>query len=160
MKRVVVMLSAFSMVVLGTSALAVQPDKFSYSNSGQALIGVCDAGFEVWEDVSFDVRGKNYLDKDGNLVRTIEHVTLEGKVYNKSNEDKYLPYKNSTYTIFDDPETTRITGLWALVTVPGEGVIFIDVGLIIFDASGVAFEAGKHQWWDGNVDALCGHLAD
>ena len=62
--------------------------------------------------------------------------------------------------MFDYPESTRIAGLWALVTVPGEGAIFMDVGLIIFDLNGVVFEAGKHQWWDGNVDALCGHLAD
>jgi len=160
MKRVVVTLSVLSMVVLGTSVLAVQPDMYSYSDSGQGFIGECDAGFEVWEDVSFDVRVKDYKDKDGIWIRSKQHVTVEGKVYNYDDPTKYLPYKNSVYSIFDDPDTTRIAGLWALVTVPGEGVIFIDVGLIIFDVDGVAFEAGKHQWWNENVDALCGHLAD
>ncbi len=160
MKRVVVALSVFSMVVLGTSVLAVQPDMYSFSDSGQGFVGVCDAGFEVWEDVSWDVRVKDYFDKDGNWIRSKLHWTVEGKVYNFDNPDNYLPYKNAVYNVFNYPESQRIAGLWALVTVPGEGAIFMDVGLIIFDANGVAFEAGKHQWWDGNVDALCGHLAD
>jgi len=37
----------------------------------------------------------------------------------------------------------------------------MDMGLLGFDASfNIIFEAGKHQWWYGNVDAVCGHLAN
>jgi hypothetical protein len=35
----------------------------------------------------------------------------------------------------------------------------MDVGLLILDGDfNIVFEAGKHQWWNANVDALCEHL--
>ena len=56
---------------------------------------------------------------------------------------------------------THITGLWAMVVVPGYGSIFMDVGHIAWDPLGnVIFDAGKHQWWDANVDELCDYLAN
>ena len=159
MKRVVVALSVFSMMVFGASTLsAVQPDMWTDSGGGIGFVGTC-GDFDVYEEVTFDIVGKDYYDKDGNWIRTKAHWEVEGKVFNPDN-GKSLPYKNSVYNVFNYPESQRIAGLWALVTVPGEGQIFVDVGLIIFDPTGVVFEAGKHQWWDGNVDALCGHLAD
>jgi hypothetical protein len=46
------------------------------------------------------------------------------------------------------------------VTLPGYGNIFIDFGVVVYDyeTGTVTFEAGRHQWWAGNVEALCEHL--
>ena len=163
MKRVAVTLLVFSIVFFGASILqAGKPDMYSFSGGGQALVGYC-ADFEVWEDVTFEVQGKDYYNKDGEFVKQKWHWTVEGVVYNGDHPEIYLPYKNSVYNEHYIAETdeSRYTGLWALVTLPGYGNIFIDVGVSVYywEDGTYTLEAGKHQWWEGNVDALCEHLA-
>ena len=165
MKRVAVTLLVFSIVFFGASILqAGKPDKYTLSGGGQGYVGYCaDADFEVWEDVTWKVTVKDYYNKDGEFIREKIHWTVEGVVFNYDNPDFSLPYKNSVYTEHYTAETnvSRFTGLVALVTLPGYGNIFIDVGVfaINWDDGTITFEAGKHQFWYGNVDALCEHLA-
>jgi hypothetical protein len=144
-------------------AHAVKPISFSGGGGGVAPIGYCaDQGFEVWEDVTWEYRGKAFFDKDGNLVRVQRHWRVEGRVFNDDDPEQFLEYKNAVYNEVWDPETgeTRYTGLWALVTLPGYGSIFIDVGLVLLDEDfNVIYEAGQHQWWGANVEGLCEHLA-
>ena len=163
MKRVAVTLSVFAVLFFGATVLhAGKPIIFTQSGGGPLAIGYCaDAEFEVWEDVTYEIKGKAFFNKEGDLVRVQWHWTLEGVVYNFDHPENFLPYKNSSYTQTLDPETgeQRFTGLYALVTVPGYGSIFMDMGLIVFDeVFNVVFEAGKHQWWNANVDGLCEHL--
>jgi hypothetical protein len=164
MKRPVLMLFAVSLVLLAMSstAHAVKPFSFSGSGGGQVPLGYCaEQGFEVWEDATWEFRGKAFFDKDGNLVRVQRHWRVDGQVYNVDHPELFLEYKNSVYNEVWDPESgeTRYTGLWALITLPGYGSIFIDVGLVLLDEDfNVIFEAGQHQWWNANVDELCEHL--
>ncbi len=165
MKRAAVGLTVASLVFfLGAgTAHAAKPMKISGNGGGQTPIGYCsEEGFEVWEDVSWEFTGKVFFDKDGNPVRVHRHWSVEGEVFNFDDPDLSLEYKNVVYNEVWDLESgeTRYTGLWALVTVPGYGAIFIDVGLILLDEDfNIIFEAGRHQWWHANVDALCGHLS-
>lgn len=162
MKRVVVILSVFSVVFLGVTTLqAGQPDKYTFSGGGQVWVGDCP-GFEVWEDATWEAVEKDYYNKDGEWVKSKIHWTIEGYVFNFDFPDNRLYYKNSVYTEHYDvaSDEDRYTGLWALLTVPGYGSIFIDVGVVTFSGGTIVFEAGKHQWWDSNVDALCEHLAE
>jgi hypothetical protein len=161
MKRAAV---ALSVLVIGAGILpAGQPDMYTFSGSGQVWIGDCP-GFEVWEDAAWEVVGKDYYNKNGDFVRQKWHWTVEGFVFNLDAPDNKLHYKNSVYNEHYVAETndSRYTGLWAVITVPGYGSIFMDVGLIVYnyDTDTVTFEAGKHQWWNANVDALCEHLAE
>ena len=163
MKKGVVTLLVFSIVFFGTSILqAGKPDMYTISGGGEAFVGYC-ADFEVWEDVTWEMTVKDYFNKDGEFIREKIHTIIEGVVFNRDNPEFFVPYKNSSYTEHYTGETneSRITGLWALVTLPGYGNIFIDVGVIVFhyDDGTYTLEAGKHQWWEGNVDALCEHLA-
>lgn len=164
MKRVLMTLAVCSIVFLSASvAPAAKPVKFSSSGAGSGWIGDCPEGFEVWEAVSYEVNGKDYYNNDGEYLRSKAHWTVEGIVFNADSPDNYLPYQNSVYNEFFDGQTGefRVAGLWALVTVPGFGSIFMDVGLIVFDADfNITFEAGKHQWWNSNVEELCAFLAD
>jgi hypothetical protein len=164
MKRGTAALSVFAILFFGATVLqAGKPDKYTVSGGGAAWIGYCaDAGFEVWEDVTWKAVVKDFYNKDGDFVREQIHWTLEGVVYNAEAPENQLPYKNSVYNETYDDETgeDKTAGLWALITVPGYGSIFMDVGLIIFDADfNIIFEAGKHQWVYANIDALCEHLA-
>ena len=49
-----------------------------------------------------------------------------------------------------------------MLTVPGYGQIFRDIGHIRADATGtiIIFEAGEHQWFHGDFDAVCAYLMD
>lgn len=161
MRKGFLALSICTIMILGASMLqAVPPLSFEGSFSAVGLVGYCeDQGFWVYEDVDIFYQGKNYFDKQGNLVKQRIHNTVEGVVFNESAPEMTLPYKNVAYTDHYDAETdeVRITGLFALVTIPGYGNIFIDVGVVVYDydTGTVTFEAGKHQWWDGNVEAMC-----
>jgi hypothetical protein len=164
MRRVATTLAVLAILFLGTTVVnAGKPIMFTGTGGVQAPIGYCaDPGFEVWEDVSWEVKIKVFFDKNGDPVRIQRHWSVEGIVYNFDDPTLFLPYKNSVYNEKYDFETeeTKISGLWALVTVPGYGNVFIDVGLIIVDADfNVIFEAGKHQWWNANVEGLCQFLA-
>ena len=163
MKRVAVTLLVFSIVFFGASILqAGQPDMYTISGSNQNFVGYC-SDFEVWEDITWEAAVKDYYNKDGEFIKEKIHWTIEGVVFNYDNPEFSLPYKNRVYTEHYTAETneSRYTGLWALVTLPGYGNIFIDVGVVVYywgDGT-ITFEAGKHQWWTANVDALCEHLA-
>jgi hypothetical protein len=120
-------------------------------------------GDEVWEDVTWEAKVKDFFDKAGEFISEQVHWVVEGVVYNADAPESYLSYKNSVNNKFMIGETGEdpVAGLWALITVPGYGSIFMDVGLLIFDADfNIVFEAGKHQWWAANVDGLCPFLAN
>ena len=159
MKPWVVTLTTLVMVLLGAGAVqAVPPDIYTLSGSGDGRVGYCD-DFEVWEAVAWEVHAKDFYDRHGDWVRSIWQWSVEGLVFNYDEPDNYLPYTNIVYTEFYAADTgeDRITGLWALLTVPGSGVIFLDVGLVMLDPDfNVIWDAGKHQWWDANVDFFFG----
>ena len=165
MRKSALALSICAIMILGVSTLqAVPPLSFEATYSDVVgLVGYCEEqGFWVYEDVDIAVKGKAYFDKQGNFVKQRTHWTVEGVVFNGSAPEMALPYKNSAYTEHIDGDTmeNRITGLFALVTVPGYGNLFIDVGVVVVDLEDgtIVFEAGKHQWFAGDVEALCEHL--
>jgi hypothetical protein len=56
-------------------------------------------------------------------------------------------------------ELTAVVGLFVKVIIPGEGPIFHDVGRVEFDPDwNLTLSAGRHDYWDGNGDALCAAL--
>lgn len=163
MRRRVAVLSVASVMLLGTGLLvAGQPDMYTFSGGASGYVGSC-GGFEVWEDVTWVIEGKDYYNKNGEFIRQKWHWTVEGFVFNSEDSEIKLPYKNSVYNEHYSAETneSRYTGLWALVTLPGYGNIFIDVGVVVFNWGDGSFtlEAGKHQWWEANVEELCQFLA-
>ena len=163
MRNGLAVLSVASLILLGAGVLvAGQPDMYSFSNEGGGYVGSCGE-FDVYEFASWTIDGKDYYNKDGEFVKQKWHWTVEGYVYNSEYPEIFLPYKNSVYNEHYSPETneSRFTGLWALVTVPGSGNIFIDVGVVIFNWDDGSFtaEAGKHQWREANVEELCEFLA-
>jgi hypothetical protein len=164
MKKDFVMVSLCAVMLVGVSTLqAVPPQSFEGSGGGEAAIGYCEEqGFWVYESATWEAKGKNYFDKDGNWVKQRIHWSVEGFVFNASAPEMSLPYKNSVYTEHFDVEAleSRMTGLWALVTLPGAGNIFIDVGILYFDWTDGSFTygGGQHQWWDANVEELCAYL--
>ena len=70
------------------------------------------------------------------------------------------PFHNN---VLIDPQTRfgANAGVIFKVTVPGAGAVFLDVGRLVTNQAGteITFQAGPHQFFDGNLGGLCAALA-
>ena len=116
--------------------------------------------FQVWEDFTADVRATHHYDKDGNYIRTVEHWTATGVVYNNDNRDIRLEEKIVHSTGFWDASGESWgVGRMVHIVLPGEGTIFIAAGRV-FNCEGAACwgSAGHNDWLEGDKDKLCAAL--
>jgi hypothetical protein len=68
-----------------------------------------------------------------------------------------LPYVPAhEKAIFNDAGEVVVVGMFVKVIIPGEGPIFHDAGRVELDSDGIlTFSAGRHDYFEGNDDALC-----
>lgn len=126
---------------------AAPPVVETFTNEGSfSFAGPCPNGVTLVETFTEEVRVTTFFDKEGNPVRAQTTINFVGVVTNpvtgQSVEDA------SHQTIIEDLEEGTVTqvGLVFSATVPGVGVVFHDVGRVVFDADGnVIFEAGPHD---------------
>jgi hypothetical protein len=126
--------------------------------------GTCSFPFDEHAQGSFKVT--SYYDSSGNLTKQIFTniggrfvITLSAN--GKSVTGNFGPMMITFY--FDaNGNVIRETenGLTFLFTVPGSGVIEMDVGRVIAENDEHVFIAGPHDFISGNTDALCAYLAD
>ena len=118
--------------------------------------------FEVWEHFTADVVATHYYDQDGNPIRTAEHWTGTGVVYNNSDADIWLQEKTVHNVGFFDENGEPVSGAGRMVHIvlPGEGLIFIAAGRV-FECEGAACSsvAGHNDWVEGDKDKLCAALS-
>lgn len=138
-----------ALLALPGGARAVQPVVEIFPNDGTFPIGPCPNGVTLEETFTEVVRVTTFFDRAGNPVRIQIHVDFAGVVTNpatgQSVEDP------GRLTTFIDPATgeTTTVGLIFSTTVPGVGVVFHDVGKVVFDADGnVTFQGGPHDVLD------------
>ena len=132
------------------------PDFFCPLNCGDEF-----EPFYICETADIDFKYKYFFNKDGDEIRYWEQQKLIGGWYEVADPDNFLPYIPLSLTYKYDFITLEevFTGVFALITVPGYGQIFKDVGRIAWDADGeVIFEAGEHQYWNEDYEALCGYM--
>jgi hypothetical protein len=118
-------------------------------------------GFTVLDDFTLDFTLRWFTDKDGNRVKGVEQVSgIDTFINSETGKAIAAPYHNN---VLIDPEVGlgASAGIIFKVTVPGAGAVFLDVGRIVTNQAGdiITFEAGPHQFFDGDVDALCAALA-
>jgi hypothetical protein len=126
--------------------------------------GIIDCGAFLVDDrfeLTFTLR--LFFDKNGDLVKGVEQVSGTDTFINAST-GKEIPTRFHNNVLIDfttDPPLGANAGIIFKVTVPGAGAVFLDVGRIVTDQSGeiIAFEAGPHQFFDGDFDGLCAVLA-
>jgi hypothetical protein len=99
-----------------------------------------------------------FYDQEGNLVKIVSQNwgtdtftnSVTGKAYPMSFHNNLLvDYSQS-------PRRSAIVGVIYRLVVPGAGEVFLDVGRIVFERGvGIVFQAGPHQLFDGDFEALC-----
>jgi hypothetical protein len=106
-----------------------------------------------------------FYDASGALERRIRHSSYSGRLINSASGTS-VPHVGH-FTIHDDltAGTSTITGMLSRTVLPGEGLVWRNIGRIVTSlANGaVLFEAGEHGTWDvitdSNVSAeLCAAL--
>ena len=130
----------------------------------------CDNGMLLCELGMMHIDTKLFYDRDGNPIRYTERSSGMGMFYEfGSGGENRLEAEPWHYTFFAElgedgeiltgDEIYSYRGLAYKVKVPGHGVIFMDTGLVIVNANfEVTFQAGRHDYYDGNLEIICDYL--
>jgi len=141
------------------------------SADGPTLIGpshyegvdvLTDCGsFQALDVYDLNQTEKVYLDAQGSLLKVIIEAwgtdvltnSVSGKAFSGS-------FHNSSLIDFStNPRQSAVMGIVYKVTIPKFGVAFIDVGRVVFErGTGIVFQAGPHQLFNGDFDAVCAAL--
>ena len=124
---------------------------------GSDVLADCGS-FQILDVYELDQIEKAYLDQEGNLVKVIIEAwgtdTLTNAVTGKAYAGSF--HNSSLIDFSTTPRRSAIMGVIYRVTVPGVGVVFLDVGRVVFErGNGIIFQAGPHQLFDGDFAALC-----
>ena len=117
-------------------------------------------GFTILDEYVLDYTLRQFFDQDGNLVKMEETVSgTDTFINSKTGKVIAVPFHNN---VLIDPQTRfgANAGVIFKVTVPGAGAVFLDVGRLVTNQAGteITFEAGPHQFFDGELSGLCAAL--
>jgi hypothetical protein len=117
-------------------------------------------GFTILDEYVLDYTLRQFFDQDGNLVKMEETVSgTDTFINSKTGKAIAAPFHNN---VLIDPQTRfgANAGIIFKVTVPGAGAVFLDVGRLVTNQAGteITFEAGPHQFFDGDLGGLCAAL--
>jgi hypothetical protein len=164
MKRIIMLLTLGAtlalMLALAGSASAAKPEVVTFHIEETQVVADC-GDFEVRTDVVLDIRAIVFFDDEGNADFARSHVQIHDFYYNSDTGEGFAETEVSN-SVVDLPSEEEITsvGLRYHVTVPGEGLVLVDVGRLEFDENGeVVFAAGPHQVEEEDFDKLCAALA-
>jgi hypothetical protein len=143
-------------LLLVGAASARPPERYtdSFTYSGSAPCGAFD---DVWEG-SVEVSGMTTFDKDGNPVEDTAHFKRVETNWRSDDPSVSMTGTGtwtSHYNFARDTETN--TGQIFKQTYPGHGLLFHDVGVIIFSPSGVVFH-GPHDLFEQGDAVFCDAL--
>ncbi len=139
--------AALALLALPAVASAAPPEFETFHDEGSFVFGgPCPNGVTLVGTFSEDVRVTTFFDKEGTPVRAHIKVNFVGVVTNPETGESVENPSHQTIIVDLVEGTETQVGLIFSATVPGEGVVFHDVGRVVFDAAGnVIFEAGPHD---------------
>ncbi len=146
-----------------STALAVPPLKEKFGPFDDVGFFVTDCGdFNVLLDFTIQGHFIVFFDKDGNPVKVSEHFEFPNDVYYNSESPEVSFTGNGVQNLHFDyvDNNLAIAGLQFKLTIPGQGVIFHEVGRLFIDlvTGDVLMQAGPADFSDGNTAALCAAL--
>jgi hypothetical protein len=168
MKRIIMLLTLGTTLVLvlalAGSASAAKPVVRTDHFEGTEFIADC-GDFDVLTDFELDIREVVFFDDEGKEDFARVHFQFHDFFYSLDNSGTVgegFAETNSGNDLVDLPSGNEITsvGLSYHVTVPGEGVVLLQAGRLVFDEAGeIVFQAGPHQVAEEDFDKLCEALA-
>ena len=138
-------------------ASADGPVTTTWHLEGTDVLADCGS-FQVLDVYTQDETGKAWLDQDGNLVKFILQNSGIDTFTNSVTGTAYPMSFHNTYTVdyTATPRRSAVMGVVYRLVVPGAGAVWLDVGRVVFErGAGIVFQAGPHQFFDGDETALC-----
>ena len=146
-----------------TTSLAANPTKETFLFPDSLFpIGSCN-GFDIVNISDLEIIVTTFFNNNGDFVRQKVMFKVRNSIYfNSEDPSIYLDGGPGEVEIDQFNATTNtlsITGAPFKVTVPGQGVIFLDAGRTFIDFNtGEVTYSGPSDFEEGNVDALCDAL--
>ena len=138
---------------------AAPPAEETGSFSGFEKVADCD-GFEIWDRYETFWSGKLFFDREGSPSRIVEHVWGSDTFINSVTGESVTGTINSGEIVDLVAGTANQNGVIGRITVPGEGLVFVDVGryVVTFDGD-IEFLKGQHGFFESDFSRLCEVLA-
>ncbi|MCV0402607.1 MAG: hypothetical protein K5924_02730 [Chloroflexi bacterium] len=150
--------------LLAGQTLAAKPDVVEKHRAFTRSFEVADCGAFTLTGTFDIVRTVTHrYDRDGNLVRTTYLIRYDGLVYNTADPSKAVR-DDGHRTVIDDHVrgVTRDGGGAHHVTLPGEGLVFGQAGMIVWHWNGTPDDSDDYPFkFAGHTDehwALCDYL--
>lgn len=149
-------------LALVTPAFADKPEFITIAVDDTFPAAECD-GFTVLEHVEGTIKVSTHFDKNGNVVMDIARFRLRHTLSNsETGASLFSPDAGiDKVTIKPDGSGTAATiGVIARIVVPGEGLVFANIGRIVFDLNTgeVLSVAGPHDDFANLPAILCSAL--
>lgn len=115
----------------------------------------CQNGQILIEEFAVYADQTDFYTESGELFMEEVQITQTGKEYLKAEPDKVIYYENEHWKNMLKPGgQVQSSGIIMKVTIPGYGMVFQDIGHIVFEYDPVAghlvptFLAGQHHFFD------------
>jgi hypothetical protein len=150
-------------LVVAAPALAVPPTTEVVTIENFTFVDTALCGFPVTFTENGTFKITTFYDDEGNPVRTILTNYNDRYTSSATANGKTLVTNYPLVVITPSEDGTRIElGLRNAYHVPGGGVVLLDAGRVVLDleTGETVFEAGQHQFLEGDAEAFCGYFAD
>ncbi len=150
-----------SLVLVITLGAAVQTVRANTKETGHYDVAqvwepfTCENGQVIVEDWATSVDVKTFFDNNGKVFMVEESVTQTGKIYLKDQPWKVIYYENEHWKNMFRPNGLSFgPGIVMKVTIPGYGMVFQDIGRIVFSWNEerqvyeIVRMAGQHEFFD------------
>lgn len=148
------LLGVVALLALVVPAVAQRPVTQTVTDSGTFVVAEnCPGGYDVVITWNNTIRMTTFYDAAGEIVRVVSHVDGSGTISNSVTgytleggsptvETTWMRPRNPG---LDSGDTVKV-GLYLKNTVPGEGIVLLDAGRVVFDA------AGNPTWWSAQTE--------
>jgi hypothetical protein len=148
------LLGVVAFLALAASAAARPPVTKTVLDSGTFVVQAnCPGGYDVviaWDNT---IRMTTFYDAAGEVVRVVTHIAGNGTISNSVTGYTLEGSSPSIETTWIRPRNPGVdsgdkvtVGLYLKNTVPGEGIVLLDAGRVVFDA------AGNPTWWSAQTE--------
>jgi hypothetical protein len=148
------LLAVMALLALAAPAPARPPVTETVPDSGTFVIAEnCPGGYDVVITWNNTIRITTFYDAAGEVVRVVTHSDGSGTISNSVTGYTLEGSSPSIETTWIRPQNPGVdsgdkvtVGLYLKNTVPGEGIVLLDAGRVVFDA------AGNATWWSAQTE--------
>jgi hypothetical protein len=157
--RQILRLVALAAILLAASPAAALPPQQDHFPFTVDFVDEEICGFPIAVSFEGAVTVMSFVDREGNLARIEMHSYDYAKATNLLNSKSATGHEMSNLRVDVEAGTEILRGLPIHFKVPGHGTVLMEVGRLVFDASGnPTFVAGQHQLLAGDFSELCAGL--